>query len=415
MSLPITLDRENKTARTILFIVCFLSCMFGGVVSTLMSVYLPIAVKDLLGSRNADELNSISAFINAVFILGWAIGGFTWGIISDSVGRKKALIYAIGTFAIATILTGMAPTWELIVLCRFLTGFGVGGVLVISFTMLSEVWTPNTKAIFIGFLSISIPVGIFSAGAINYFVASWRQGFLIGLIPLSVAIISALLPEPEAWKKIFSEEKVEGNKIAALFSDTHRSNLVKGSVIFGTMLIGLWAVFSWLPTWIQSLIPGIDAQKERGLSMMLLGMGGLTGGFVSGWFIKLVGIKKSMLLCFAVCTVLSVIMFSTNSTVTPVLYAEIAVLAFFFGVSQGVLSAYIPQLFPVSIRATATGFCFNIGRIFTAIAVLFVGVLVSTLGGYSNALLIFSLIFFIGLLMVLFFERAPAPSALSNA
>ena len=66
------------------------------------------------------------------------------------------------------------------------------------------------------------------------------------------------------------------------------------------------------------------------------------------------------------------------------------------------LSVFVPILFPVSIRASATGFCFNIGRIVTAVAVLFVGVLVYLLGGYSNALFIFSLVFVVGWITLLF-------------
>jgi hypothetical protein len=60
------------------------------------------------------------------------------------------------------------------------------------------------------------------------------------------------------------------------------------------------------------------------------------------------------------------------------------------------LSAYIPELFPTAVSAAATGFCFNVGRLFTAIAVFFVGALVSLLGGYSHTLFIFSFIFLIG-------------------
>jgi cyanate permease len=81
------------------------------------------------------------------------------------------------------------------------------------------------------------------------------------------------------------------------------------------------------------------------------------------------------------------------------------VLALFFGASQGILSVYVPLLFPITIRATATGFCFNVGRLFTAAAVLFIGVLESTLGGYSNALFYFSLVFIIGLITVLMVDR----------
>jgi len=136
--------------------------------------------------------------------------------------------------------------------------------------------------------------------------------------------------------------------------------------------------------------------------MMLLGMGGLAGGFLSGWFLNAIGLRRSMLLCFSVCAVLSFVLFKTNNTFSPMIYVEIAVMAWFFGISQGVLSFYIPQLFSTGIRSSATGFCFNIGRLFTGTAVLFVGILVSVLGGYGNAIYIFSLVFIVGLAVVLF-------------
>jgi MFS family permease len=160
----------------------------------------------------------------------------------------------------------------------------------------------------------------------------------------------------------------------------------------------------------QTLIVEGDGQKERGIGMMMLGVGGLIGGFVSGWLINAIGARKSMLLCFLVCAVLSFVLLKTNSIFSAVIYVEIGVLAFFFGASQGVLSVYIPNLFPVLIRGTATGFCFNIGRIFTATAVLFVGVLVSELGGYGNALFTFSLVFVLGLIVTFL-----APSIEKNA
>lgn len=89
-----------------------------------------------------------------------------------------------------------------------------------------------------------------------------------------------------------------------------------------------------------------------------------------------IGVRKAMTACFAVCTVMSFVLFKANLGFSGMVHGEIAVLAFFFGVSQGVLSIYIPLLFPTSLRTTATGFCFNIGRVFTGTAVLFVGVLV---------------------------------------
>jgi MFS family permease len=397
-------QNEKITAyHWLLFGICFLGTAFAGTVSTLMSVYLPVAVKDLLGDKSTDELNNISAYINAVFIFGGAFGGFISGIISDKAGRKIGVIFSIGCYGLFTILTGYMPTWWGVVICRFFTGFGLGAVLVTTVILMMEQWPQKTRAIFIGILSISIPVGIFSAGVIDYFVSSWRQGFLVGIIPVGIAILAVfLLKESKKWKYNRHDISIQTKKKAHIFDPVYRTDLVIGSLIFGTMLIGLWAIFSWIPTWIQQLITTGDAQKERGISMMMLGMGGLVGGFLSGWLTNAIGLKRSMIVCFAVCSVLSFVLFKTNTPFSAIIYIEIVVLALFFGASQGVLSVYIPSLFPVDIRATATGFCFNIGRLFTATAVLFIGVLVTELGGYGNALFIFSSVFAIGLIVTIF-------------
>lgn len=389
-------NKENITGyHWLMFTICFLGTAFAGTISTLMSVYLPVAVKELLGTQSEHEFNTISAYINSIFIAGAACGGFICGIISDKLGRKPAVILSIASLALFTLLTGFMPNWWLVVICRFFSGFGTGGILVTATTLIVEEWPSRTKAIFTGILTISFPVGIFSAGAIDYFVSSWRQAFWVGIIPLAIAFLAlALLKESLHWKQKPEQPAQDEN----IFSQAYRKNILTGSILFGTMLIGLWAIFLWTPTWIHSLVTSGDGQKERGLSMMMLGMGGLAGGFLSGWVINAIGIRKAMLLCFGICAVLSVILFKTNHSFSPVIYAEIVVLALSFGASQGVLSVYVPGLFPVNIRGTATGFCFNTGRLLTAVAVLFVGVLVTTFGGYSNSLFIFSLVFIVGLI-----------------
>ena len=398
-------DERVTTYHWIMFAICFLGTAFAGIISTLMSVYLPVAVRDLLGDKDSNELNNISAYINSIFLYGAAVGGLVSGVLSDKLGRKFAVTFSIASYGIFTILTGLMPNWWFVVICRFFSGFGLGAILVTGNLIMIEEWPKKTRAIFVGILSIAIPVGIFSAGVIDYFVSSWRQAFLVGVLPTVLAILSMwLLKESDQWKNKEGNQPQKNKNSESLFSGNHIKDLVFGSIIFGTMLIGLWAIFLWLPTWMQTLIVSGNGQEERGIGMMMLGMGGLIGGFVSGWMINAFGTRNSMLLCFAVSAILSFVLLKTNSIFSSIIYVEIAVLAFFFGASQGVLSVYIPSLFPVAIRGTATGFCFNIGRFFTATAVLFVGVLVTDLGGYDNALFIFSLVFIIGLI-VTFFAR----------
>jgi MFS family permease len=396
---PVQEIPTEKSYLWMTFGICFLSNILGGTISTLMSVYLPVVVKSLLGDVGAERLSYVSAYISALYLVGWAVGGFTWGMVSDKIGRARAMVLCVGCYGVFTWLIHFAATWEQVVIFRLITGFGVGGVLVISATFLSEIWPQRSRSIIIGVVSIGFPIGVFSAGLTNYIVSDWRQAFLIGLLPFSLAVLSIwLLKESDQWqsaRQAASREKF-------VFTSEYRSNLVKGVVIFGTMLIGLWAIFSWLPTWVQSLLTNSDGQTERGLTMMLLGAGGLTGGFFSGWVSNALGVRRAMMVCFMGCIIMSTLLFKFNTSFSVLVYIETAALALFFGISQGLLSIYIPQLFPVNIRATATGICFNVGRLVTATAVFFVGALVIALGGYGNTILTFSMVFVVGFITLYF-------------
>lgn len=379
------------------FIVCFLCNMCAGLISTLMSVYLPPVVQDLTGKTNAEELSTISAYIQSLYIAGWAVGGFFWGFISDKIGRVKALALSVGLFGIFTLLSSFASSWQFVVMLRLASGLSVGGILVITPMLLFEIWPKKSRAVMIGIDSIGFPVGIFSSGLLTLLVSSWRDAFLIGLLPLALAVLGLfILKESDHWKNSIQTSRVEKA------SNIDRSNLLKGSIIFGSMLIGLWGMFSWIPTWVQSLLGATDGQSERGIAMMLLGAGGLSGGFASGWVSNALGVRRAMMVCFTGCIIMSALLFGLNSAFSKIVYVELAFLSFFFGISQGLLSIFIPQLFPVQIRGTFTGICFNIGRIVTAIAIFFVGFLVAFFNGYSNTLLVFAGIFIIGFLTMFF-------------
>ena len=398
MPAPIDIPEKITAKLWITYIICFISTMLGGAVSVLMSVYLPTVVGDLLGKSDPEMLNEVSAYINVMFLIGWTIGGVTWGVIGDRIGRARSTALAFAMFGLFTLLIGFAPSWGYVVVCRFFSGFGVGGVLVVTVTLLLEVWPIKSRAIIIGIISVAFPIGIFSAGTINYFIAGWRQGFLSGIVPFAIGLISLpLLQESDQWKQDRQQPKSKG-KVVNLKS--YYLQLMMGTVIFGTMLVGLWAVFSWVPTWVQSILVDSDGQKERGMSMMILGGGAILGGVVSGWIINIMGFRKAMLLCFGGCFALSLVVFKFNASYSETMLWELGLLAIFFGISQGVLSGYLPQLFPVMVRGTATGLCFNIGRVFTSAAVFFVGSWVTALGGYGNSIFFFSWVFLIGLVAV---------------
>ncbi len=392
---------------TAAFIICYLSILFSGISSMVMSVYLPVVVNDLLQNESEQTINNAGAYISALFLFGQMFGGLAWGFICDRIGRSRAVMLSTAFYGLFTVVTAFTDSWVLVGVFRFLTGFGVGGVIVTTNILICEIWPEKRRAVALGIVSAAMPVGFIVTGIMNNVLSNWRDAFLTGLIPMAVAVVAAfILSESESWTKNRSSNNNETR--AGIFDADYRSNLITGSLIFGTMLIGLWAVFSWTPTWVQSVTADEQqAQQLRGITMMILATAGLVGSMASGFITNALGLRKTLMMCFLMCFVMVFVVFRLNTSITNSTLIQMAILAFFFGISQGVLSVYIPLLFPTVVRASATGFAFNVGRLFTASVVFFIGALVTFLGGYGNAIFIFSFIFLVGLVVTSYSSGKP--------
>lgn len=370
---------------------------------------------ELAGSGDSVTVGRVGAYIGSLFLVGWAAGGITFGLLADRLGRARTFTAAVILFSAATLLASISPTWPALVACRLLSGAGIGGTMVVSAILIAEAFAERARAIALGFLGVVYPIGIITAGAVSYSIPNWRTGLLVGIAPLLLALIGArLIRDEPAWQAARSEtpHSQRRSELGTLISPAHRADFLLGATIFGAMSVGLWATFSWLPAWAESLMaPGAGGQQERGVLVMVLGMGGIVGGALSGFLANRFGRRGTLLFSFAGAFVASMILFLSNSTFTQAVFVQTAVLALFFGISQGTLTVYIPELFPTGVRATATGICFNMGRIVTSLAVFFVGVLVPILGGYGTSLSVFSGMYLIGFVAMLIGRETKGRSA----
>src|SRR5580704_2693256 len=105
----------------------------------LYSLVLAPALRELLGgSPTPADIGRVGGIISTVGLLGWAFGGFTFGIIADYIGRVRTLAFSILIYSVFTALQGLSQgVWDFAVY-RFIAGLGTGAELMVGIPLLAE-------------------------------------------------------------------------------------------------------------------------------------------------------------------------------------------------------------------------------------------------------------------------------------
>src|SRR6185312_11666107 len=104
-------------------------------------------------------IGTISGFIVAAFTVAQLLSAPMWGRFSDRVGRRPALLIALGASAIAYLIFGFAHSLLLLFLSRLVQGAGGGTVGVIQ-AYVADSTDPKDRARALGWLSATTNLGV---------------------------------------------------------------------------------------------------------------------------------------------------------------------------------------------------------------------------------------------------------------
>jgi metabolite-proton symporter len=135
------------------------------------------------------------------------LGGIVFGHFGDKVGRKKMLIYALLLMGIATFAIGLLPTYAsigiaaplLLVLCRLLQGFAVGGEWGGAVLMAAEHGDDARRGYWSSWPQAGVPLGNLLSAAVLWVLAAvqsdatfeawgWRIPFLLSAVLVLIGL-----------------------------------------------------------------------------------------------------------------------------------------------------------------------------------------------------------------------------------
>src|ERR1041385_3387833 len=110
-------------------IAAWLGWMFDGLDMHLYTLVAAPFVAALVHAASVTDgsVKQYSAYIQASFLIGWALGGGFFGRVGDLLGRSRALSLTILTYAVFTGLSYFAQTWPQLMVFRFVAALGIGG------------------------------------------------------------------------------------------------------------------------------------------------------------------------------------------------------------------------------------------------------------------------------------------------
>src|SRR5512141_2614878 len=200
----------------------WLGWTFDGLDMHLYTLVAAPFVMELLaaGSPADPSVRAHSSWIQAAFLVGWALGGGFFGRIGDRLGRSRALSLTILTYALFTGLSFFAQAWWQLMVFRFLAALGIGGEWAVGSSLLSETWPRRWRPWVAAVLQTGVNVGVLAACVAVYAMARLppRTVFLVGILPaLIVFWIRRRVPEPGEWSAARASAGVAGPALAELF------------------------------------------------------------------------------------------------------------------------------------------------------------------------------------------------------
>lgn len=343
----------------------------------------------------------LGSLMGAIFI-GMIPGALLWGRLIDRFGRRRSLMWSMGSYGALSLASCLAPGFELLWALRFACGVLLAGAVVTTFPYFEELLPNKVRGKASVYLASGWPVGILLAVATTYLLdeLGWRW-VLAGssLAALVAVVLVRAVPESPHWladRGRFGDAK---QVLTALSAGTHLARIrdavlqarvsTAGGSIFTArtarvtaaqftinfcFTFAAWAMSSWLPV----MLAKRGLSMAEGLGFVALSALCMIPGYIAASYLTgRIGRKKTMV-SFVVLASVSGFGFAYAQTVTQ-LYLWNFLLSFFNLGAWGVWNTWMGEIYNTHLRVRGYSWGVGVARVANAAAPMVVGTMLASM------------------------------------
>lgn len=310
-----------------------------------------------------------SAVLGAVFLTQAfrPVGAVVFGLLADRFGRRPIMMFNILSFSVIEFACAFAPSLSVLMALRALFGVAMGGEWGVGAALAFETLPREGRGTFSGILQEGYAFGSILASAafaVFFHLIGWRGLFILGATPaVLVFYVQARVEESPVWLAGAANRKMHrtGGLIPA-----HLLEFLP-TFLFLVLLMTAFMSFSHgtqdvYPTFltVQMKLPS----PTVGLIGVLYGLGSIVGGYVFGALSERWGRKRAIVT--AALLSIPVIPLYAYGKSAFMLGAGAVLMQFMVQGAWGVVPAYLTELSPAPVRATAPGLAYQLGGLITS-------------------------------------------------
>lgn len=325
-----------------------------------------------------------TGLLTTVTLVVSAVGGALAGVLADRIGRVRALMITVITYAVFTVACGFAPNYETLLVFRALQGLGFGGEWAVGAILVAEYASARHRGRTLGFIQSSWAVGWAAAVIVYTLVFSflgddlaWRVMFWTGALPALLVLWMRRRVHDAPQATAVRERSRRSGSAKDSFAAIFRPGLLRTTVFAVLLSTGVQGGYYTLATWVPTYL-----KTERDLSVVGTGgyltfliSGAFTGYLTGGYLTDRLGRRRNIWL-FALLSALCILAYANIPSGANTL---LLVLGFPLGFCMSAIfsgfGSFLSELYPTAVRGTGQGFTYNTGRAIGAVFPTTVGFL----------------------------------------